>query len=71
MILKFSNLKQAHTNLIHNIFGKKIYCQIRNIWENFPVKIIVKSKNCKSPWLKLLELFACTLMLTATFIMIF
>ena len=40
MILNFINLKQADTNTIRNIFEKKLYCQIRNVWENFFVKII-------------------------------
>ena len=44
MILKYSHLKQARTNTIYNIFEKKLYCQIRNVWENFSVKIILKSK---------------------------
>ena len=32
------------------IFATKKYSQIRNVWENFSVKIILKSKNCK--WVK-------------------
>ena len=43
MILKCINLKEAHTNTIYIIFEKKLYCQIRNVWENFSVKIILKS----------------------------
>ena len=50
MILNFINLKQAHTNTIQNIFEKKIYCPLRNVWENFSVKIILKSKNYE--WVK-------------------
>ena len=50
MILKFINLQQAHTNTIYNS-RKKLYCQIRNVWENFSVKIVLKSKNCK--WVKI------------------
>ena len=44
MILKFINLKQAHTNTIYNILEKKLYCQIRNVWKNISVKLILKSK---------------------------
>ena len=47
MLLKFINLKQAHTNTIYITFAKKLYCQIRNVWENFSLKIILKFKNCK------------------------
>ena len=43
MILNFINLKQAHTNTIKDIIEKKL-CQIRNVWENFSVKTILKSK---------------------------
>ena len=50
MILMFINLKEAHSNAIYNTFENKLYCQIRNVWENFSVKIILKSKNCK--WVK-------------------
>ena len=46
MMLKFINLKQAHTDTIYNTFEKNLYCQIRNVWENFSVEIILKSKNC-------------------------
>ena len=35
MILKFINLKQAHTDTIYNIFEIKLYCQGRNVQENF------------------------------------
>ena len=38
--MKDNHLKQARTNTIYNIFEKKLYCQIQNVWENFSVKII-------------------------------
>ena len=44
-ILKFINLKQAHTGPIYNIFEKKLYCQIRNVWENFCLNYF-EIKNC-------------------------
>ena len=49
-ILKYNHLKHARTNTIYKIFEKKLYCQIQNVWENFSVKIVLKSKNCK--WVK-------------------
>ena len=45
MILIFINIKQANTNTIYNILEQKLYCQIRNVWENFSVKIILKQKH--------------------------
>ena len=42
--LKYNHLKQARTNTIYNIFEKNLYCQFPNDWENFSVKIILKSK---------------------------
>ena len=46
-ISKYNHLEQARTNAIYNIFEKKLYCQIQNVWENFSVKIVLKSKNSK------------------------
>ena len=54
-ILKYNHLKQAHTNTIYNIFEEKLYFQIRNDWENFSIKIILKSKICN--WVKNLKKF--------------
>ena len=46
----FINLKEAHTNAIQNIFENKLYSEIRNVWDNFSVKLFLKSKKCQ--WVK-------------------
>ena len=37
-------MKQARTNTIYNFFEKNLYPQIQNVWENFSVTIVLKSK---------------------------
>ena len=37
-------MKQSRTNTIYNFFEEKLYRQIQNVWENFFVKIVFKSK---------------------------
>ena len=47
MILKFINLKQAHTTTIYNILAKKLYCQIRNVWKNQKIVSVPKVQKTK------------------------
>ena len=48
MILKFINLKQAHTNTIYNIFEKTDVARFEMFWKIFSVKIILKLEK----WVK-------------------
>ena len=60
---------QAHSRLLQkNVFCEKVFG--KPLGEKLPVTTL-SEKYLSPPWLKLLELFACTLMLPETFIMIF
>ena len=45
-VLRYSfennQIKQSRSNTIYIFEKKKLYCQIRNGWENFSVKSILK-----------------------------
>ena len=45
-ILKFDNLKKAHTQTSYNVFSKIILAN-SEFWENLSVEIILKSKTRK------------------------